>query len=114
MKPSQRIITQLSVTELWDESGTVPATRLGDLSTSDIRELLRSGRIHFLVMDVGAKPHWVPEAECFIFWKTEVQPHLAEPDQRVYLEEYPDEYCYFASHWSPASGTPIVELKCCH
>src|SRR5689334_11564603 len=113
MEPSQRIITQMPLTELWNDTGTVLATRLGDMSADDIRALLRACRIRFVVANIGTKLRWVPEAECFTFWKTEAQPHLAEPDNRVPLEEFPGKYCYFASHWLPAAGTPIVELRCC-
>jgi len=66
-----------------------------------------------MVADVGAKPKWVLQSECFTFWKNDVQSHLAEPAQRVVLDEMPGAYCYFASEWE-ADGLPIVVLQLCH
>jgi hypothetical protein len=91
----------------------VPAQRLRDLSLADLRDLLRCGPIRFVVADVGFKPEWVPEAECFAFWKREVKTHLAEPEQQVIQETFPGGYCFFAAEWR-AAGSPVVVLQRCH
>src|SRR5438552_1682533 len=113
MQASQRIVTELPLRELWDDSGPVAARRSRDLSAADLRELLRQGPLRFVVANVGAKPKWIAQSDCFKFWKREVQPRLAEPDQRVVLEDFPDEYCYFGAEWE-ADGPPIVVLQLCH
>jgi hypothetical protein len=114
MLPSQRIITVLPLVEVWDDHGPVSATRSRDLTSWDIRDLLRCGQARFVVADVGAKPVWIDPDECFSFWKGEVQSHLADPEQRVDLDKFPDGYCYFASEWSAADGPPIVLLERAH
>jgi hypothetical protein len=114
MLPSQRIITVLPLVEVWDDRGPVSAVRSRDLTSADIRDLLRSGPVRFVVANVGAESKWVPLSECFAFWKGEVQGHLADPEQRVELDRFPDGYCYFASEWSAPDGPPIVVLEGTH
>lgn len=67
----------------------------------------------FVVANVGFPPGWIPETDCFTFWKTEVQPHIASPSG-ARLDEYPGGYCYFAAEWVPADGTPVVVLEMAH
>src|ERR1700722_2540644 len=109
--PSQRIITELPLRELWDDSGPVPAAWVRDLSVLQLREMLARGPVRFVVADVGTKPRWFPEAACFDFWKSEVQPHLAELDHRIHLEQFPGGFCYFASEWAVVGGKPVVVLQ---
>jgi hypothetical protein len=111
MDAALKIVTHLPLRELWREDGLKTTTRIRSLTEDDIRSLLRSGNIQFVVVDVGASPCWIQPSECFQFWKNEAQPHLAR-EARVILEEFPDRYCYFASQWDggdPAS--PIVVLE---
>ena len=106
-----RIVTHLPLRELWRDDGLQSTARIRSLPEDDIRSLLRSGNIQFVVVNVGASACWIQPSECFQFWKNEAQPHLAR-EARVILEEFPDRYCYFASQWDggdPAS--PIVVLE---
>ena len=89
MRAEDRIVTELPLQELWDENGPVAARRQGDLSADDIRQLLGNRAVRFVVADVGAKLMWVPEPGTFALWKDEVRAHLAEPDARVNLEQFP-------------------------
>ncbi len=114
MQPSKRIITSIPIHELWDDRGTVNATHSRDLSADELRELLRRGPLRFVVVDVGSKPRWLPEPDCFGFWKTEVKPRLATPGKPAFLDDFPESYCYFASEWTSASGSPIVVLEMAH
>src|SRR5262245_61103184 len=114
MQASQRVVIELPLHELWDHSGTVAAERSRPLSAQDIRCLLGDGPVRFVVVDVGGKPDWVPESRCHLFWKGEVQPHLADPDQRAVLEDFPGGYCYFASEWTGPDGPPIIVLERYH
>lgn len=109
-----RVITALPLRALWDGCGLLPATRRRALSAPLLRELLRRSPVRFMVAEVGARPRWIPESDCFHFWKSEVRPHLAEPDQNVYLERFPGGYCYFADEWQEADGSPIIVLQRCH
>ena len=80
----------------------------------DIRNLLRSAPIQFVVVNVGVAPRWIPLKECFVFWKSEVQPHLPG-ETRAILDQFPGEYCYFASLWDGGdAATPLVVLEKAH
>jgi hypothetical protein len=114
MQPAERIITVTPIHELWDDRGTVNASRSRDLAAEELRELLRRGPLRFVVVEVGLKPRWLPEEDSFTFWKTEVQSHLPARGMPARLEDFPDGYCYFASEWSPTSGSPIVVLETAH
>lgn len=108
MHASQRVITALPLTELWNDRGPVNAVRLRFLAAADVRDLLRRGPVQFVVADLGAKPIWIPANECFTFWKGEALPRLADQD------ELPDGVCYVASQWSTPYGSPIVALERYH
>jgi hypothetical protein len=86
---------------------------LRDLSTSDVRDLLRAGPVRFVVANVGDPLREVPVNECFRFWKDEVKPRVADCP-RVPLKEFPNGYCYFASEWGPVEGPPLVVLSVAH
>lgn len=114
MKASQRIVTQIPLTELWTERGPVQAARVRLLSRSDLVLLLHAQAVHFVVADAGRSLRWVPEAECFSFWQDEVRDHLvAQPEEPIHLDSYPGEYAYVASQWSAPALTsrPIVLLE---
>lgn len=101
-------VISLPLTQLITPRGD--AMCIGDVGAEAIRDLLRLGTVRFVIADVGLELHWISEDHCFEAWKLEVKPHLAEPeDQRVHLDEFPDEYAYFASHWEDGS-TPIIVL----
>ena len=114
MEYSRRIITETPLAELWDDSGIVAAHRHRYLFTADIRQLLHDTPVRFVVASCGTKPDWVLQSECFAFWKIEVQPHLADPEQPIHLQDFPGEYCYIASEWRGAEGLPIVVLELHH
>ena len=44
MQPEQRVVTVTPIQELWDDRGTVNASRSRDLAANELRELLRAGR----------------------------------------------------------------------
>jgi hypothetical protein len=54
----------------------------------DVRQLLTSG-VQFVVPKQRAAPRWIPEGDCFRFWKDETKTHLAT-DAKVRLAEVPD------------------------
>lgn len=108
-----RVVTRLPLAELWDDAGPVATTLAGDLTASDIREMLRSGPVRFVVANVGSPLRWVPANECFQFWKVEVQSRVARPDG-TFLDDSPGGYCYFASEWEPVEGPPVVVLAVAH
>lgn len=111
MDIAHRIVTRLPLEELWRPDGFKTTVRGKSLTEDDIRSLLRSGPIQFVVVDVGVSPVWIEPGECFKFWKGEAQPHLAR-DAKAVLDEFPGCYCYFASHWDAVeTAAPIVVLE---
>jgi hypothetical protein len=87
------------------------SARIRSLTKDDIRSLLRCGPIQFVVVDVGSSPRWIQPSECFQFWTSEAQPHLAR-QARVILEGFPGGYCYSASEWDGGDpAAPIVVLE---
>jgi hypothetical protein len=107
--PRLRRVTQLPVTELWDESGTRRGrTVRDDLSEDDVRDLLRRGPVQFVEIAMGERPSWVPKNERFAFWKNRLQPNLTQwaPDGRIYTDELP---VYVASEWEvDGVSAPVV------
>ena len=109
----QRVVTLLPLADLWDDTGPVAATPVRDLTTADIRELLRVGPVRFVVADLGNPLRWVPVGECFRFWKAEVQSRVAGLGGAS-LNDFPGGYCYFAAEWGTAGRLPVVLLSVAH
>jgi hypothetical protein len=111
MIPEQRIVTSLPLIELWDDRGAVAADRVGDLTGAQVRELLKLGPVQFVMVDVGHRPEWISEADCYAFWRMRLSGNIADPSQPAYLDDFPGGYFYFASLWSTADGSRIVVLE---
>jgi hypothetical protein len=52
--------------------------------------------------------------ERYDFWKAEVRPHLANSEEPVSLDDFPNNYCFFASEWKSYDGEVIVLLSKAH
>ncbi|HYO62055.1 MAG TPA: hypothetical protein VER08_00205 [Pyrinomonadaceae bacterium] len=114
MEPGQRYVSQTPLHELWNEQGSLTARKLREVDAADIKNLLKAGKVRFVVADVGDKLNWIPPGECYTFWKSEVSGRLAAPSAPVHLEDFPGEYCYLASEWESGGGAPIVLLEKIH
>lgn len=109
------IVTRMPLIELWRADGFTTTARLRDLKAEDIADLLRAGRVQFVVVNLGHKLNWIPLGECFDFWNSKVRPHLAESGAWFRPEAFPGEYCYSASEWADIEGRPpIVALEMSH
>ena len=108
MDATLKIVTQIPLVELWRDDGFTTTSRERWLAADDIASLLRVGRIQFVVADVGTPLRWISLGDCYDFWKREVQPHLAAPESKTSLDDFPGGYCYFASEWSSRDGAPII------
>lgn len=116
MKPSQQTVT-FPLNELWNTQGIVSTKEIRYLSIGDIANLLRDGRVRFVIADVGRPLEWIPPEQCYNFYKSKVKARIVEPDiadQGFKLVDFPDEYCYLASEWQASSGEPIILLKVFH
>jgi hypothetical protein len=105
-----RVVTRIPLEELWREDGFTTRARGRRLTVNDVRELLRTGTVQFVVADVGESLDWIPPSDRFTFWKQEVKRHLSAPDSRAPLEEHLGHYCYFASEWN-GDTMPIILLE---
>ena len=79
------------------------------LTKADIAAMLQTGPVWFAIADVGHELHLIEPEQCFKFWKLGIKEHLADVPSR--LEDFPDEYFYFASHWVAEGARPIILLE---
>jgi len=116
MHPNERLVTEIPLYELWDNSGRLIARRQHFLNYEQLRLLLQRGVVRFVVANLGHSLRWIPETETFSFWKSEVRPHLVnEPDRPFNLDHYSQGYCYIASEWQPeGENYQVVVLECHH
>lgn len=110
MNPADRVVTQLPLTELWDEHGSVPGRRGRWVSRPEIKAALRDRDAELVILDIGHKPYWVRGSARFDWWKNELAAHLIETERR-YLEELPDGYGYFAAEWLGAPRRIVLFEK---
>jgi hypothetical protein len=108
---SEPIVTCLPLDSLTTSIGKAQGGE--NIGEPEIRKLLREGRVRFVVADVGLQLVWISDTECFNYWKREVQLHLATPESRASLDDFPGNYFYRASLWHDG-GPPIVLLSKCH
>ena len=114
MIPNQKKVSCLPAEEIWAGNRLVSTIKIRDLNISDLVDLLRSGAVRFVVADLGKPYQWIANTEGYEFWKDEVKAHLADPESELALEDFPDEYCYFASEWKTYEGEMIILLAKTH
>ena len=110
LKPADRVVVSLALTELWDERGPIRAEKQGTLESDAIKDLLRDGPARFVLANVGDKLKWLDKEECYTFWRDDAKHHLYN-EAKPYLKQYPDEYFYLASAWQLDSGETIIVLE---
>jgi hypothetical protein len=90
-------VTQTPLTSLRTEAG-VDLHRVRDVVSSNVKTLLSSAVVRFVIAEVGKPLRWIPAEERFRFWKSDVQPHIADEEKKS-LDVSPGGYIYFASEW---------------
>jgi hypothetical protein len=110
MNPDERVVISIPLVELWDDSGTLQATKVRSVDQEGLTDLLRLGPLRFVLASGGTKLQWMSKGECFDFWKNEAKPHIYSED-KPYLEDYPGEYIYWASEWQLPSGESVILLE---
>jgi hypothetical protein len=113
LRPNQRIVAKLPLSELWDESGTLLGERIRHLDQNLIRELLQTGPVQFIVANCAGKLNWIPTQEPFEFWKM-VQPQIADATKLIQLDQFPNETAYTASEWRGRTGECLILLESHH
>lgn len=115
MTNQQKVISRLPLTELRTEGQDTALERKRFLTSDDIKELIKTQPVTFVVADVGRKLNWVAPDNCFQFWKSEVKPNLVDdPDGQINLSDFPDDYAYLASKWTGKQQDTVVLLEKYH
>ena len=81
------------------------------LNQQDIVALLKRGPLWFVIAELGQELKWRKPEECFQFWKQEVKSHLADPDEKMSLDSYPENYAYFARQWETSLPEAVIVLE---
>ena len=98
---------------IWTSEKELKSKRITHMTKDAIKELLKNGQVQFIVANCGDKLDWISPSQCFNFWKTEVQKHLATEDS-INLDIFPDNYAYSASEWTHDDPIPIILLEKYH
>jgi hypothetical protein len=114
MDTARKIVTQVPLTELWNGSGPLTASRGESLGQTDIAQLIQDGS-SFVIADVGLPLRWISENDRYAFWNTEVKCRLVAPNADSFcLDDYPGSYCYVATIWRCTSTAPVIVLEKYH
>lgn len=111
---SEKIVTQLPLTNLWTDEKELQALRVRYVDKESITELMKQTSILFVLADVGNKLQWINPEKCFQFWKEEVQDHLANNLNKIHLDDFPGRCAYIASEWTSENKQPIILLEKAH
>lgn len=114
MTNDKKIVTQLPLINLWTDNEDISAQRGIYLTNESIREILRKYTVKFVIANVGDKLKWLSCSESFDFWKTELEPHLANDMNRIEINNFSGNYCYVATEWKTEVETPIILLEKYH
>jgi hypothetical protein len=90
MNQRLRIVTELPLAELWNDTGPVEALQLAGVGEDGVRTQLRLGA-QGVVASIGKPLRWLRGAELFEWWKSEAHPRLAAPEVDSFrLENFPN------------------------
>ena len=113
LRPDQRIVARLPLKEIWDEKGALPGGRLRFLDKNLIAELLRMGRVQFLVANLGDHLKWISTHQRFQHWN-KIKGRIAEHDRPILLHEFPGQTAYLASEWRGRNNEVLILLEAIH
>jgi hypothetical protein len=106
VRPEQRVVISLPLTEVWDAAGPVAATRGRRVGVPEITLLLRHGPVRFIVAEAGPL-RWIPLDQTHAFWKSEAKPRLVAADVDGFrLDDFPR-----GARRRPASGRRYMACR---
>jgi hypothetical protein len=114
MDNSNRIVTKIPLSEIWKCDQDIVSNRKHYLNEEEINKILKISKVDFILADVGLHLHWVGTELCFDIWNNEIKNHLANYNEHIILENFPDNYAYLASEWTSKSHIPIILLEKIH
>lgn len=79
-----------------------------DLTTADVEDLVRQGRLRFVVADVGHPLQAIPLENCYDFWTRDAVRHICDRLEGCSLDDFADDYFYVASEWDDGSAAPLI------
>jgi len=74
MRPDQRVVTRLPLTELWDAHGVLPLARGRVVGRKQVADLLRRAWVTFVLANCSDPLTWVAPEDGHRFWKDDVKP----------------------------------------
>lgn len=114
MQRTMTIVNKLPLESLICKSSSVEYLRGEYLSGRDLKKMLTSGPLQFVLVSIGNPVRWQDLGACYKFWKSEIQPHLAQDPNNIDLSIYPNGYAYVASYWKSRKGEVVVVLETHH
>jgi hypothetical protein len=80
-------------------------TKVEDVGMDEAKSMMRGSSPSIAIVNLGDSVRWCLGSDALAVWASEVRSHLIDPDQRGFLEDFPDRYFYTASRWSSTDGT---------
>lgn len=114
MDLTNKIVTKIPITELWNSELVIATNRNQYLLTQDVNELLKILPFQFVIADVGLHLKWINKEKCFNFWKTVAKNHIVDNIKKIELAICPDNYAFIASKWITDQQDIIVLLEKLH
>ncbi|MBI3719192.1 MAG: hypothetical protein HY252_11455 [Sphingobacteriales bacterium] len=114
MQLSDKIVTEIPIKVIQFDNGVNLHKKKSDLTKSGLKNILQHRPVQFIVANVGDRLRFIDINECFDFWKKEVEKHLVDNVDKIYLDSYSDNYAYIASEWTGKTPNPIVLLEKIH
>ncbi len=114
MDYSSKIVTEIPIKNLWNDSEEIYAKKTKTLNQKEIQEILKKYPVEFVVANIGEKLKWIEVYNCYEFWKTEPQNKIIDNPDKIELEEFKNHYGYLASEWIGEIQTPIILLEKYH
>jgi len=114
MNNNEKIVREIPLQAIWNENGYVTNNKISYPTLPEIKQLLKSDKIQFVVANVGDRLQWIPKSDTYTFWKNKVQINLIENPEHIILDLLPNEFGYLASHWKTDGGLDIILLEMYH
>lgn len=113
MEPSQKIVTRIPLTELWNDRGSLVCERIGNIDRVELTNLVATQSVQFIVANCGCQLNWIPLQETLVFWKS-IRNQIADPRKPISLGQFPNESAYIASQWRGANMECLILLEMHH
>ena len=114
MNQEDRVVIKIPVEKLWNSQTELDLERVSYLTKTEMKQMLRTGPVQFVIADVGEKLVWPDQSDAYSFWKNEVEPHFIENPGRILPGEFSNEYAYLVSYWSGMTNGQVVLLEKVH